>query len=292
MAGEFLTFKETAPGRYLKQRTYNIYTGNPEDPARRWTTNLKEESDVFLMNPRTGERRSSNWDDHGEVVAYLDVNDTEYGYLLSVTMVAYDTSVFRESVLEGLQQQHVEMPGFVPMENGGEPERDGREGWLTREDGGKEDIRVKLNIWNGGGQLNFDGGASGDPPATPIPDEDKVALGAYLLVNWDNDDGIGVLDADERPPWEEEPVPDLERDSVINENNLARLQPAIESIPEYGKMELEMSGVDAGKIKLWKYSNKGTETTLVSGKKIWNLANAPERDDFLAYLMGGCVVTE
>ena len=51
----------------------------------------------------------------------------------------------------------------------------------------------------------------------------------------------------------------LDRNSVANEDNLAKLKPTVEPLLDTGSIELEVSGADADKVKLWTQRTKGTE---------------------------------
>lgn len=144
-------------------------------------------------------------------------------------------------------------------------------------------IKVELNIWNGGAELG-NGDIIGDQ-GEKVPEEDKETVGAYLLVNWDNDDASGVMNDD--GSWSELPVPDIEKDYVENEDNLAKLQPTVEPLLDTGTIELEVSGADAGKVKLWTQSTKGAQITLTSNKKTWNLASPAEKADFQTFMNDG-----
>ena len=87
-------------------------------------------------------------------------------------------------------------------------------------------VKVGLSIWNGGSDL--DNGQTAGPQGDRVPDADKQTVGAYLLVNWDDDDGDGTMNAD--GTWATLPVPDLTKDYVANEDNLAKLQPTLEPL--------------------------------------------------------------
>ena len=150
-----------------------------------------------------------------------------------------------------------------------------------------EIMSVNLRIWNGGGDLGNGEGSPhaqgdevvGDDDADGIPN--KQQIGAYLLVNWDNDDGTGVLNAD--GTWTVPPTPDLLNNYVPNEDNLASLMmDVISDLSPAGIMELEVGGVDASKVSLWRHTYKLSPITLTSGKKTWDLANSAQRADFIS----------
>ncbi|MDY0281673.1 MAG: hypothetical protein RBR35_14065 [Salinivirgaceae bacterium] len=144
-------------------------------------------------------------------------------------------------------------------------------------------LRVDLEIWNGGSDL--DNGEAIGPPGARVPEKDKKSVGAYLLVNWDDDDGTGVMNSD--GTWSALPASDLTKNFVANEDNLAKLKPTVEPLLDTGTMELEVSGADAGKIKLWTQSTKGTPITLTSNKKVWNLDSPTEKVEFLTFMHTG-----
>jgi hypothetical protein len=83
----------------------------------------------------------------------------------------------------------------------------------------------------------------------------KKSIGAYLLVNWDDDDADGVMNND--GTWSALPVPDLTENSVASEDNLAKLQPIIQPLLDTAPLMLEVSGVDAGRIKLLDTKHQG-----------------------------------
>jgi hypothetical protein len=83
------------------------------------------------------------------------------------------------------------------------------------------------------------------------------------------------------------PVPDLTENSVANEDNLAKLRPSIQPLLDTGTVELEVSGSDAAKIKLWTQSTKETLVPLISNKKTWNLANSTEKAEFQSFMNDG-----
>ena len=116
-------------------------------------------------------------------------------------------------------------------------------------------IRVDLDIWNGGSDL--DNGQSAGSQGAQVPEGSEVLIGAYVLVNWDDDDADRTMNAD--GTWSALPVPDLTDNSVANEDNLAKLKPTVEPLLDTGSIELEVSGADADKVKLWTQRTKGTE---------------------------------
>jgi hypothetical protein len=100
-------------------------------------------------------------------------------------------------------------------------------------------IKPNLTIYNG-------------KNGSQVSEADEESLGAYLLVNWDDDNNNNT--------------PDLEESNTgSNENDLARLElslsPADLSI---GTLELIKTG---GNVKIWSGSNKQSEVTDLS----WNL---------------------
>ena len=135
-------------------------------------------------------------------------------------------------------------------------------------------LKVELDIWNGGGYLGI-GDVVGCMPEDPVSQSEKYVVGAFLQVNWDNDDGSGTRNPD--GSWADYPVPDLEKDYVENENNLAQLRPQVEPLPDDGTVTLKVTGPDKDKVKLWTESTKGTEIPLSSYSINWNLSNAGDR---------------
>lgn len=138
-------------------------------------------------------------------------------------------------------------------------------------------IKVDLDIWNGGSDL--DNGEDAGSQGAQVPDADEESVGAYLLVNWDDDDGDGTMSAD--GSWSSEPKPDLDESTAItDEDNLAQLKPNLEPMLDEGTVELEVSGADKDKIKLWEKKTKETEVTLTSNKKTWDLSNSTQKSEF------------
>jgi len=144
-------------------------------------------------------------------------------------------------------------------------------------------LKVDLNIWNGGSDL--DNGQTAGNQGSQVAEINEESIGAYLLVNWDDDDADGTMNND--GTWTTLPVPDLTENSVANEDNLAQLKPHVTPLLDTGTLELEVSGTDAGRVKLWTQSTKGTQITLTSNKKTWNLANSTEKADFQSFMNDG-----
>jgi len=144
-------------------------------------------------------------------------------------------------------------------------------------------LEVNLYIWNGGSDLG--NGQDIGTQGTQVEDAEEETVGAYLLVNWDDDDADGVMNTD--GSWSTLPVPDLEETSVANEDNLAKIQATVQPLLDIGTVEFELSGVDAGKVKFWTQSSKGTQITMNSNKKTWNLAVPTEKADLQTFMTNG-----
>jgi len=139
-------------------------------------------------------------------------------------------------------------------------------------------LTVDLDVWNGGSDL--DNGEVAGSQGSQVPEDDEESIGSYLLVNWDDDDGDGAINAT-GSGWISLPKPDLEESTAItDEDNLAQLKPNLEPILDTGTVELEVSGADANKIKLWEKKIKETEVTLTSNKKAWDLSNSTQKSEF------------
>jgi hypothetical protein len=104
-------------------------------------------------------------------------------------------------------------------------------------------VRVDLDIANGGSDLDL-GDIAGAQPMTVLPESDEEVPGSYLLVNWDNDDGASP------------PQPDLGKNSVTDEDNLARLVLHLEPTLEEGALTLAVDSDPVGAVKLWSASTK------------------------------------
>jgi hypothetical protein len=109
-------------------------------------------------------------------------------------------------------------------------------------------VRVDLDIANGGSDLDL-GDSAGAQPMTVLPESDEEVPGSYLLVNWDNDDGASP------------PQPDLGKNSVTDEDNLARLVLHLEPTLEEGALTLAVDSDPVGAVKLWSASTKEYEVT-------------------------------
>ncbi|MGB2987937.1 MAG: hypothetical protein WBE26_18870, partial [Phycisphaerae bacterium] len=137
-------------------------------------------------------------------------------------------------------------------------------------------VKPDLDICNGGSDLD-----NGDEAATQgalVPDDDEENIGAYILVNWDDDDGDGSMNAD--GSWSSNPVPDLYETFVQNEDNLAKLTLSIGSVvPNTGTVELETTGYDT-QIRAWSASTKETEINLSGYPWTWDLGNPVQRASF------------
>ena len=145
-------------------------------------------------------------------------------------------------------------------------------------------LTLDLTIWNGGNDL--DNGQNQGSAGMVVPDDEEETPGAYLLVNWDDDDHDGYITDD--GTWSQIPEPDLNENWVENEDNLAQLVPFLSPLPEMGTAELELLGADVGKVKLRTQSEKGTQIQLEDGKKTWNLSVASERAEFEDIMQNGC----
>lgn len=134
--------------------------------------------------------------------------------------------------------------------------------------------QVDLTISNGGSDL--DNGDSFGAQGSIVQEDKEESVGAFILVNWDDDNQAnGTV------------VPDLQETTVIGEDNLALLTPWVSPLPRSGSVELEVSGADANKVKLWVSQSKLSEITLSSFKKSWNLSDSSQRTDFQNRINGG-----
>lgn len=145
------------------------------------------------------------------------------------------------------------------------------------------DIGVDWKICNSGSDL--DNGQESGAEGELVQDSEEITVGAYILVNWDDDDADGDMDKDGN--WNRLPIPDVGENSVGDEDNLAKFIPTIQPLLNVGIIELTVSDVDADKIKLWWYRTKGTPLLLNSSKIIWNLANPGDRLNFQYFMQNG-----
>ncbi|MEK9138382.1 MAG: hypothetical protein AAB393_14750, partial [Bacteroidota bacterium] len=143
-------------------------------------------------------------------------------------------------------------------------------------------LKVDLNIWNGGSDL--DNGQAAGSQGAQVPEGGEVSTGAYVLVNWDDDDGDGEINS-AGSGWSSLPKPDLDESGTVTaEDNLAQLEPKLDPLLDFGTVELEVSGADVGKVKLWNSSTKGTQVTLTSNKKTWDLSNSTQKSEFQNFM--------
>jgi hypothetical protein len=145
-------------------------------------------------------------------------------------------------------------------------------------------IVLDLAIHNGGSDLDHGDEDPGCHQGSAVSEEDEESVGAYVLVNWDDDDGDGSMNAD--GTWAFDPVPDLTETYVRNEDNLAKLLPTLSPLPDDGIVELEVvSG--AAKVMLWSGCWKQTELQAGSAVKSWDLSDAAQRAEFQQFGLDG-----
>jgi hypothetical protein len=142
-----------------------------------------------------------------------------------------------------------------------------------------------LTIWNGGSEIGYSNSAEYKTNGEKVLDCNEEPIGAYILVNWDDDDADGMMNYD--GSWSALPVPDLEENYVLNENNLAKLQPNVSQLSDFELIVLEISGDDAGTVKLWTQETKGTPVPLSSGIVVWDLLDQTQKEDFEAFMNHG-----
>jgi len=117
----------------------------------------------------------------------------------------------------------------------------------------------RLDIGNGGSDLDNGmkyGGKNSPPNRNLLGQAEKMDPGAFLLVNWDNDDS------------DKDCVLDLHKQDVEHEDNLALLSLMVEPMPSSGVLELTLLVGAEKKIKLWKESTKKEEVK----KLTWDLS--------------------
>lgn len=149
-------------------------------------------------------------------------------------------------------------------------------------------VSLDLTIYNGGSDL--DNGEEEGAEGTVVADDKEESEGAYILVNWDDDDG----DYDDLTKT---PEPDLTQGdavgyvTVANEDNLAKLIPNVNSgstLPEKGFVILECAQ-EGGKVSFWSNKTKGTKLTFVGSPKqhFWNLENSTHRSKLQNFINNG-----
>ena len=143
---------------------------------------------------------------------------------------------------------------------------------------------LDLTICNGG--YDLENGKSTGVCGEVVAETDEETVGAYVLVNWDDDDGDGKMNSN--GTWTQQPEPDLAENYVEDEDNLAPLKLSLTPLPQKGKAELEVSGPDAESIKLWTQSKKGTEIQLDCGRKTWDLSVSSDRNELVSIIKDGC----
>ena len=142
-------------------------------------------------------------------------------------------------------------------------------------------LRADLKIYNGGGDL--DNGELAGSQGDAVLDDSERSEGAYLLLNWDDDNSTSILNDD--GTWAQLPKPDIEETSVQNEDNLAKLVPSLNPMLTTGIIEFEVIGND--KIRFWNSMNKGTEIIFAGSKKTWDLSNIEQKTEFINLSQNG-----
>jgi len=145
-------------------------------------------------------------------------------------------------------------------------------------------VKPDLAIYNGGSDLDNGEEDPGCHQGGVVPEDDEEAVGAYVLVNWDDDDADGSMNVD--GTWERDPVPDLTETYVRHEDNLSKLLPTLDPVPVLGTVELEVVG-GVGKVKLWSTCWKQTELQAGSAVKTWDLSDAAQRAEFQQFGLDG-----
>jgi len=142
---------------------------------------------------------------------------------------------------------------------------------------------LDLEFANGGSDL--DNGDQVGQLGPVVAEADEETIGGYVLVNWDDDDGDGVMQAD--GTWQTEPLPDIDETFVANEDNLGRLVMTMNPVPAQGTVELHVTGNDAH-VRIWSSSTKGTRYNSFEGYP-WrfDLANPAQRQQFLDFSQNG-----
>jgi len=132
-----------------------------------------------------------------------------------------------------------------------------------RRDDPLEGAKVTISIFKMDLQIT-NGGNNGQEGAA-VPDADEDTVGAYLLVNWDDDDQNGAID--DSGTSITLPIPDLSENYVKNEDDLAKIVPSLSPNPGVGTLALKI--VSGGShIRFWDSDTKGNPIT----KLEWDLA--------------------
>ena len=150
-------------------------------------------------------------------------------------------------------------------------------------------IAVDLTVHNGGSDL--DNGENTGSSGAAVADGDEETVGAYVLVNWDDDDGDGEWDND--GVCTTSPVPDVGEVpatqggtiTVTNEDNLARLQPSLSPSMTKGVAEIRVTA-GLARTRIWTASNKGKIVidSATGGTKSWDLSVEAQRTEFNSVL--------
>ena len=143
-------------------------------------------------------------------------------------------------------------------------------------------VDLNLSMHSGGSDLDHGDAVGVLSPLVLETDEETV--GAFILVNWDDDDGDGSMAAD--GSWTIEPLPDLFESSVQGEDNLAKLTWALSPVPDSGIVALEIIGFDV-QVRGWSSSTKGTKYNLDPQAWIFDLSNASQRSQFVEFGQDG-----
>ena len=142
---------------------------------------------------------------------------------------------------------------------------------------------LDLSIASGGHDLGIGpynrplGASPVDPPYKELPEEDEEGKGAFVLVNWDDDNEDGKMTQDGE--WTSLPIPDLTQGYVPGENNLGRMKFSIK--PRLGKGNIELKVTQgSSKIRLWEDDEKFGNSFPMT--KEWDLENPLEDYDFVS----------
>ncbi|OGV68035.1 MAG: hypothetical protein A3K18_28275 [Lentisphaerae bacterium RIFOXYA12_64_32] len=129
-------------------------------------------------------------------------------------------------------------------------------------------VEVDLDIANGGSDLD-NGEVDNSPPSALLAEADEgdpTGEGAFLLVNWDDDDADGAINA-AGSGWVSVPVPDLDENPVLDEDNLAKVKLSLTPAMTVGTLELQLDS-GAASVKIWDTATKGSAVTDLD----WDLA--------------------
>jgi len=133
-------------------------------------------------------------------------------------------------------------------------------------------IKCDLRIWNGGSSFDLGPANHNDQTPDEVDEKDEESIGAYILVNCDDDDGYPG-------DFNKSVTPDMDQEGPIRkEDNLAKLEiNAVSYSPQQAIVTLIAPSEDI-LIKFWRNKDRSQKFDLIEGKKVFDLSIQAHRD--------------